>query len=322
MNYKTLVINWLIKCNEQNILPWEYDFKQEVFIQKSWSPSFNENPVKRILEKYSDFYGNPSCETEDSMLMQAVYHILWGTYSKNVIGEEKGDCDADVMNSFWVIFKYFVYNECSDFFEYEVNETKHTIKPNKKLFNHRDQENIDLLNYYKQFCAKDGDSWALLIFKNYEKSFFDKLRKNDNIQEFAKLTHTIGNFTLVPKGFNAGKHGINGTNIKHNDIHCTWSQALHKLKEVDWENKKYLDCDSWEKYFKKFYMNVYESPYSYAKAKDSKQDDFLKKINKAIKLRGMFMTKRLCEELKLEHFSFYNDLKDNKELKLFDNLDK
>ena len=310
-----MVINWLEKCSKQGILPWEYDFKQEVFIQKSWSPSFNKNSVKRILEKDSDFYGNPSCETEDSMLMQAVYHVLWKTYSKNVICEDKGNCDADVMNSFWMIFKYFVFNKCSDFFEYEVNGTRYKILSNQAPFNQNSQENIDLLNYYKKYGAENGITWTLLILKNYQTPFFKELRTDNNIHDFAKLVHTIGNYTLEPKGFNADKYGIDGTSIKHNDIYYTWSQALDNLKKADWENKKYLDCDSWEKYFSKFYMNVYETSYSYAK--DSKQDDFLKQVNTAIRLRGMFMTKKLCEELNLESLSFYTVLKDNKELEIF-----
>lgn len=312
-----MVTNWLEKCDREGILPWEYDFKKEVFNQKSWSPSFSENFVKRILEKDGGFYGdlNKVYETEDSMLMQAVYHILWGTYSKNIIGEDKGDCDADVMNSFWMIFKYFVFNKCSDFFEYEVNGIKYKIFPNLTPFNQNNQENIDLLNYYKKYGAKNGISWKQLILKNYETPFFEELRNNENIHNFAKLTHTIGNYTLEPKGFNAGY--IEGTNIYHNDNSYTWSQALDNLKEVDWENKKHLDCDSWEKYFRDFYMHVYETPYPYAK--DSNQDDFLKKVNRAIRLRGMFMTKILCEKLNLESLNFYTDLLNDKELEIFKN---
>lgn len=311
MDNRKMVTNWLKECDEQGILPWEYDFKEEVFIQKSWSPSFNKNPVKRILEKDSNFYGNPVCETEDSMLMQAVYHILWGTYSKNVIGEDKGDCDADVMNSFWTIFRNFVFNKCSDFFEYEVNGIKYKILPNSIPFNQKNQENIDLLNYYKKYGAENGISWEQLILKNYETPFFEELRNNDNIHDFAKLTHTIGNFTLTPKGFNCSgtpEKNLKHKNLKHNDGNNTWSEALLNLKELDWAKNKYLGCTSWKEYYKKFYMDVYEkeNAYAYATTEDS-QDEFLQKINTAIEQRGKLMTKRLCDELGLTDLFFYKE---------------
>lgn len=295
MDNRKMVTNWLKECDEQGILPWEYDFKEEVFIQKSWSPSFNKNPVKRILEKDSNFYGNPVCETEDSMLMQAVYHILWGTYSKNVIGEDKGDCDADVMNSFWTIFRNFANSKFKDFFESAHNICPGVSFPNKGIFSTKDEESRKLLLAYNKYKVKEGDSWITLILKNYDNVFLSL--NNTYLQKSAMFSHTLGNFTLTPKGFN----------LKHNDGNNTWSKALLNLKKLDWAKNKYLGCTSWKEYCKKFYMDDYEKEYAYATTEDS-QDKFLQKINTAIEQRGKLMTKRLCDELGLTDLFFYKEI--------------
>lgn len=297
-----MVKNWLEKCSKQGILPWEYDFKKEVFIQKSWSPSFNENRVKRILEKDSDFYGNPSCETEDSMLMQAVYHILWGTYSKNVIREYKGDCDADVMNSFWTIFRNFTNSKFKDFFEPAYNIYPRVSFPNKGIFSSEDEKSRKLLHDYSKYEVKEGDSWATLILKSYDDVF--QSLNNIHLQKLAMLSHTIGNFTITPKGFNFS--GTLEKNLKHNDVNNTWSEALLNLKELDWGKNKYLGCISWNEYCKEYYMDDYEKDYAYVTVEED-QDKFLKKINTAIENRGKLMTKKLCEELELTDLKFYKE---------------
>lgn len=302
MDNRKIVTNWLKECDEQGILPWEYDFKEEVFIQKSWSPSFNENPVKRILEKDSNFYGNPVCETEDSMLMQAVYHILWGTYSKNVIGEDKGDCDADVMNSFWTIFRNFANSKFKDFFESAHNIYPRVSFPNKGIFSTEDEKSRKLLHDYNKYEVKEGDSWITLILKNYDNVFLSL--NNTYLQKSAMFSHTLGNFTLTPKGFNYS--GTPEKNLKHNDGNNTWSEALLNLKELDWAKNNYLGCTSWKEYCKKFYMDDYEKEYAYATTEDS-QDKFLQKINTAIEQRGKLMTKRLCDELGLTDLFFYKE---------------
>lgn len=309
MENELMVISWLKKCDKPgNAMPWEYDFKQEVFIQKSWSPVFNENPVKRILEKDSGLYGTPSCETEDSMLMQAIYHILWGTYSKNVIREENGNCDADVMNSFWTIFNNFTNSTFSDFFKDASNIYPRSSFPNKGIFSNEDEKSRSLLSAYREYGAEYGNSWGILIVDNYENEF--KKLNNENLQKCAVFSHTIGNFTLTPKGFNCV--GTSEKNLKHNDKNNTWSEALQNLKTLDWSSGKLLDCKSWNEYCKKFYMDDYKESYSYA-LDANKQDEFLKKINSAIENRGKFMAKELCEKLNLTNLNFYE--KNLKELK-------
>lgn len=231
MDNELMVINWLKKCDEPgNAIPWEYDFKQEVFIQKSWSPVFNENPVKRILEKDCGLYGTPSCETEDSMLMQAIYHILWGSYSKNVIREEKGNCDADVMNSFWTIFKNFTSSKFNDFFKDARTIYPRSSFPNKGTFSNEDEKARNLLSDYEVYGAISGGSWITLFIDNYE-DVFEELN-NDNLQKFAVFCHTLGNFTLTPKGFNYV--GTPEKSLKHNDKNNTWSEALQNLKILNW----------------------------------------------------------------------------------------
>lgn len=313
MDDKKFVTDWLKDCDKQGILPWKYDFKQEVFQN---SLSFDDNRVKRILAKESGFYGKAKCETEDSSLAQNIYKILWNTYSKNVIQEEKGNCDADVMNSFWTPFKYFSSRKCPDFFR---NNKKYPNKCGKF------EKGDGLLEYYIQFGVNEGDSWSLAILKSYDKDKELKELNNQKLQDFATLTHTIGNFTLVPKGFNSnngqsvvekndaehidGIHKVNH-NYHHYDISNSWSKALHEeLYPLHWKKKKYLGCDSWKQYCKKFYMDDYESSYSYANDSDT-QDQFLEKVNIAIEHRGKLMTKELCEKLDLTNLTFYkeNDL--------------
>ncbi|WP_413476214.1 hypothetical protein [Latilactobacillus fuchuensis] len=293
MNNEKMVINWLKQCQATGVLPWEYDFKQEVFGQKSWTLAFNENPVKRILEKDSGFYGNPSCETEDSMLAQAIYQIVWQTYSKNVIHEVPGDCDADVMNSFWMLFKNFTVNQGGSFFEAAQAIYPRSRFPNKGVFSDEDEKSRRLLAAYQPYGAKKGDTWSSLILKNYETKF--KVLDNQNLQKLAKLSHTIGNFTLTPKGFNYT--GTDEKHLKHNDSYNTWSEALHNLNELEeWSTNRYLDCSSWDAYCEKFLMADYEKEYAY-ETKPEQQDVFLEQINTAIENRGKQIIKMLCDQL-------------------------
>ena len=294
MNDVEKVKTWLYECKKEGILPWEYDFKKQVFINLPSDCSFNANPVKRILEKECNCYGNPICETESCDLMQAIYRVLWEMDSI------EDECDADVMNSFWTIFRNFVQAKCSDFIK-PANEISPRGKfPNKKgVFRSEDKT---LFDAYKESGVKENDTWVSLILRNYDDKF--EVLNESSLQKTAKLSHTIGNFTLVPKGFNS--RGMEGSRLKHNDMHDTWSQTLNHLKGLDWINNRYLGCSSWEEYCVKFKMNGYKSCYSYTNVA-KEQEAFLDNVNTAIEERGKTMTQMLCNKMGID----FNMFKEN-----------
>ena len=297
-------MRWLKQCDQTGTLPWEYDFEEEIFSQKPGSLPFSKDPIKRFLEKKEGFYGRPSCETEDCPLMQAIYWVLWGTYSKNVTLKVKGDCDADVMNSFWSIFKIYLRSTYTDFFKNAQCIHPKGLFPNKGKFSPESK----LLFAYKGYGAKEGSSWFSIIRLNYDGIF--KKFEDSNLQKVAAFSHTLGNFTLTPQRFNSiGVTNSNNTNehhkgIKHNDQYNTWSNALHELKKLDWASQHYLNCDSWDHYCRKFFMEDYKEEYSYERS-PGKQEEFLSKIYLSIENRGKHLIKELCDKLNSKNFDFY-----------------
>ena len=114
----------------------------------------------------------------------------------------------------------------------------------------RDKFGGDTMNSFATtFNAFSGE-------ESYEKSFDDCKEKNksyDVLREYAELTGCLGNFVLVPKGFN-GYRGLAGT------IRDYWDLSLHELR-CDRSGQGWLDQVDmpFNKYINLFFLWDYVS---------------------------------------------------------------
>lgn len=155
---------------------------------------------------------------------------------------------------------------------------------------------------------------------NSFRSQFKNSRDQDNdeslfskLEEFACLTHSIGNFTVLPSWINQGR-GV-GTTKDYWDLTLNDLHKFHMLYSQ--ENT------SWKAFIEKFYLQPYvvedegtykpqplwNNHFSAAvnpeKIVDFKQ--FYSNVNLLIKERGKWITKILCEQLRLTDLNFYID---------------
>lgn len=195
---------------------------------------------------------------------------------------ESIELETDTMNSFWTLFKKFIDDYiCSDL-------------------------TIRYINYYGKKSAKLRDYWLL---SNFDAIFSDeRLNKIEyefpgitecytEFRKFALLTHSIGNFTLVPRGYNTKRYAITKD--------C-WDLSLIDLqRKVDiykWYSE-HINVFLYDNYFKNYKYN--------AKFEELKVDllyanhsftnklpkditdykDYLIKINNNISKRGLSIIK-------------------------------
>lgn len=286
----TLLTEWLNYCKNKHILPWKYDLKSEIY----YKVDFNDKPVKRLLKSWAGMYfsqlyqrdGNyADIEVEDCDLMQCIYKVLWGKITKNASKNvrevyETDPVEADIMNSFFSPYKNALKRE--------------KLKTWQSRF----------------YCGEKGDyqknagDMHELLSHYYEKPYIEI---NNEFCDFAELTHTIGNCTLVPLNFNSKYH---------QDENYSWGLALCNMEELDLMEKLDLkslfserqnqnkDLHNIEDYRKTFLMNGYYSKKDIFGYGDI---DYLGRVTAAIEKRGMEMTFKLCDKI-----GFYNVWRDYK----------
>ncbi len=91
---------------------------------------------------------------------------------------------------------------------------------------------IKFVNYINsmdnmELKVDENDSWIGFLLKNFDK--FNKVHENENLKEFAKLTHTVGNFIILP---------ISTSNwTKSEEVNDYMDLYLYKYK--GWITKRY-----------------------------------------------------------------------------------
>ena len=228
--------------------PWEYDFKYEYYnIGRQnavpapdllWNLDEEKDPIKRLLKYKKEYKDNNkwissgqafdcdgSGEKFSCDLVRKIYRKLWDWKDIDADGKKQryGTMGSnpwvavgpDTMNSFMTVFIHF---------------SKETWNKGVKY--------VSAKTLYEQLVKEDGCS-------------LEKYLENPDMttrwKSFAVFTHSIGNFILVPAGFN-GKRGISPV------IHDFWDLSLvylkRRIKETTWLN----EANAFTKYINYFFL--------------------------------------------------------------------
>ncbi|MDG5473120.1 hypothetical protein P6709_15310 [Jeotgalibacillus sp. ET6] len=247
----------------------KYDFKHERGIYKKeenidlWLEYRNEG-------KKWDCDGSGNNGTRTCELTRDIYKVLW-EWNSDKENRYKSTCyframlmGPDTMNSFFNV----------------ITQVIQVVNLNGKI------------EYFKQIKGKRH--WSKLDtrqeeFLNLVKYVLENNEIGPLLKEYVRLTHTIGNFILVPKGFNGRRA------IKTSDY---WDLSL-QLMQLD---KTWLQGESFKKYVNTFFLwdyvdEKYEvksffSGHSLQNKKPATINEcveMLKTITSAIERRGYFM---------------------------------
>lgn len=281
------VIKWLEYCDAKQIKPWEWDFKYcytdslpkdniTAFL-KYKNGEFKDNTSDFNITKNTGF--NADCDKEAIRL----YKVLGWQNSATAITR------GETMNSFLTTFKCAL-EQSSDC---DTQSDKPVIKSGKKL------PFSDL--YDKEKNIEDQPYMA-----------FDVVKSNkDAFRDFAKLTHTIGNFTVLPHWMNTARYNFSKD---------YWDITLLSLQE--WLNPTTPTSKAWINFVEMFYLQPYvnkdyqtelfwdKHSYGYDNLFPSNQDVpiFLKAVNERIEERGKYMIKQICDRLNRTDFNFYKEI--------------
>lgn len=156
------------------IKEFDYDLKDEI---KEFRLCGAEHLYKFLRYKSSSL----NFECDRCKYARKIYEMLWGFDSKKSgnfqiirVGSQEILMGMDTINSFFITFKKSLNNWCKEELKAVYGISKVTAK----------SSGVFLKNY---FALKE------MIINHLSEEIFEKLNL------FAKLTHTIGNFTLVPK---------------------------------------------------------------------------------------------------------------------------
>lgn len=277
------IIKWLNYCDSQNIKPWLWDFKN------CYSDDLSTNNLYNILKYKSYELDSPTkfCVTgksgEDADCDKEAFYLY------NILGWQNTTEDiirGETMNSFITTFNEAI-KDSSDYYTIANRLGK---KP-------RDRH-IPYSTLYQN--------------QNYLK--FDIIQKNiKEFELFAKLTHTIGNFTVLPHWMNTGRYKFS------NDY---WDITMLSLQE--WLTN--LSPEAWINFIEMYYLHPYvNTEYQVELFWDNHNDVilpkrhdfpiFLKKVNERIEERGKYIIKQVCDKLNQKDYLFYKEIENMDKIK-------
>lgn len=167
----------------------------------------------------------------------------------------------------------------------------------------------------------------LLKDKNYLRFKIIKDNKIE-IERFARLTHSIGNFTVLP-------YKINTTRGTSKDFRDYWDITLKVIYDL-FMSIGDEGISAWKAFIKKYYLQPFvkhDDTYyvgelwlqhfnkSVYPIEDEDFKQFYHNVNLLIEERGKWIAKQLCDKLNLQDLSFYKELEGMKEIKFFDELE-
>lgn len=214
-----------------------------------------KNPVKKFL-KYK--ISGSSFDCDRSELARSLYKKIW-----RLSDEQLANYDSDTMNSFYRIYRLLLL-------AYDIEQGNSYWKSS------------GISNYKLRY------KWLL-----DEYDYYKEINEHKEVQKFAGLTHSIGNFTLVPKGFNTKRNALFDD---YWDITLeyflkefgedTFLQHCQKFKYIG----AYLDNSEIQMYWDGHAMNNKKLPSNFNTIQIL---EVIKKINRSIEIRGKEMLQEL-----------------------------
>ena len=282
------VIKWLEYCDAKQIKPWEWDFKY------CYTDSLPEDNITAFLQYKSGAFTSPNsfCITQKSGSKAdcdkeaiRLYKVLGWQNSATAITR------GETMNSFLTTFNRAIRKSSN----YNTLTKELGINNIKDYYSIPDQPN------------KNNQPQV----PNYQR--FDIIKPNlPAFQTFATLTHTIGNFTVLPYWINTARNNFSKD---------YWDITLLSLQE--WLAPTTPTSKAWINFVEMFYLQPYvnkdyqtelfweKHSYGYDNLFPSKQDVpiFLKAVNERIEERGKYMIKQICDRLNRTDFNFYKEIR-------------
>ena len=281
------VIDWLKYCDENNIKPWEWDFKN------CYSDALTPDSITNFLKYKNGELTNPTTFRVTKLLGKYADSDKEAFYLYKCLGWQESQesiIRGETINSYLTTFNKAMELSYNYDFLYKELKLDEIITIGKKDFPQY------YINLYKN--------------KNYEK--FDIIAKNaDNFEKFAELTHTIGNFIVLPHWMNTGRYNFSRD---------YWDLTLLSLYE--WFNAFLTEDEPWNKFIKNYYLQPYVNSnyqpeifwenHSFRNKELEGTEEFsifLKKVNERIEERGKFIIKQICDKLDQKDFNFYKEIK-------------
>ena len=284
---KEWVLKWFTECENLGVNPWEWDFKSSYTGETPIKHSYIGSAIKLMLryknygliEKSSlNVSGNKGKFADSDKEAMHIYNILYPL-------DDYGVIRGDTMNSFITTFNQCILQSSNKEVVYKE------IGINKK-----------------ESLSKQFD----ILVKNNNFLKFDLVKRNlDDLEEFAKLTHTIGNFTVLPHWMNTGRYQFSKD---------YWDITLQSLKDFikpfgGWEKfieiydyYDYVDenlevNEFWEDHF----LTIPNVPIF---GNEDELRQFLHYVNSAIVNRGKRIIMKLCNEIDSTEYSFLREIKE------------
>ena len=283
------VIKWLEYCDAKQIKPWEWDFKN------CYTDSLPEDDIAAFLQYKSGTFTNPNsfCITQKSGSKAdcdkeaiGLYQVLgWQNSAKDIIRGE-------TMNSFLTTFNRAI----------RQSSNYSTLTKTLGIDNRKKER-------YSKLCEN----------QNYQQ--FKIIENNPTaFQTFAGLTHTIGNFTVLPHWMNTGRSNLSQD---------YWDIFLLSLQE--WLHLISPTSEAWINFIELYYLQPYVNKdyqieplwknHSYTTPILKEKEDFpifLKAVNERIEERGKYMIKQICDRLNRTDFNFYKEIRDMDKIRFSD----
>ena len=278
--------------------PVEYDFKYEL---KTWWESTKDNNIySEEKRKRIESVSNKLCKTkEDNLRRFSLYKELDVVF----------DCDSrngtcDLTNEIYKALWGWSFKPS----ENKWRNAKHGITPARLLPDELD-EKLDKWNKLNLGLGCDTMNSFMRTFKkatwiysdnnpDYCKNKFNCISENKYLQEFACLTHSIGNFTLIPhRTLFRGKNQMGFFQSRGIRAHIKdyWDISLDELKSFLTEKQfiKYTEVFFLDGIFvcgtdinKLFDRKCKNSP---EPQNETELIEFLDNVNTKIKARGKIM---------------------------------